>query len=138
MDNQKACVLQLARALATFGAPTRSIETRLDSIAKRLDLPAIFIRLPNGIVCDFGDKEKSETHFIKRDGHLSLRNLRKVDLVYTKLVLDPVPNVERASKEIEEVLLGRKVCESNTYKLNRVIKSPLLIPYLIRGTPGRK
>lgn len=140
MDNHKTCILQLARTLATFGAPLRSIETRLETLARRLDLPATFIRVPNAIICVFADKdEKSDSHFVKRGNEVSLRNLRKVDLIYRKLVLDPFTNIERACKELEEVLLlAHKGHAYETHGLRRVIKSPLLIPYLLRGAPTKR
>jgi hypothetical protein len=96
--------------------------------------------VPSAIICVFADQDKkSESHFIKRSGQVSLRNLRKVDLIYRKLVLDHVTDVERASKEIEEVLLlAHEGHACDTHGFNRVIRSSLLIPYLIRGAPTRR
>lgn len=113
------------------------METRLETLARRLDLPATFIRMSNAIICIFADKDgKSDNHFVKRGDQVSLKNLRRVDLIYRKLVLDHAVDIESASREIEDVLLLAHK-GGDTRRLNRVIKSPLLIPYLIRGAPAR-
>ncbi|KAK7061938.1 pheromone-regulated membrane protein 10 [Favolaschia claudopus] len=105
MINRQSFLIQLARALMTFGAPSHRIESQLNAAARILEVEAEFIHIPGVIICAFGDPELgcTETHFIKCGGRLSLGALHDVHLVYRKVVHDEI-SAETAERELGKLL----------------------------------
>ncbi|KAK7054200.1 pheromone-regulated membrane protein 10 [Favolaschia claudopus] len=105
MINRQTFLIQLARALMTFGAPSHRIESQLNAAARILEVEAEFIHIPGVIICAFGDPELgcTETHFIKCSGRLSLGALHDVHLVYRKVVHDEI-SAETAERELGRLL----------------------------------
>jgi uncharacterized membrane protein YjjP (DUF1212 family) len=105
MFNRQEFLIRLARALMTFGAPSHRIESQLVAAARILEVEADFIHLPGVIICSFGDQDlgRSETHFVKCGGRLSLGALHKVHLVYRSVVHDEI-SAKQATDELQVLL----------------------------------
>ncbi|TFK75777.1 DUF1212-domain-containing protein [Pluteus cervinus] len=96
---------KLAKALMVYGAPSHRIESQLVAAARILEVEAEFIHLPGVVICSFGDQElgRSQTHFVRCGGRLSLGALHKVHVIYRAVVHDEI-SAKQATEDLDDVM----------------------------------
>ena len=135
---QKSCILKLARASTTFGAPSNSIESRLRHVATVFGISLVIVSMPSAIMCIFegsGDTKRPEVHYVHCDRRLSLRNLRRIDIISEQLVYGAMHSlgtamrlhVGNAINQLDNVLVERP--KSKSTGLTRVFERFVLRTY---------
>jgi hypothetical protein len=148
-EAQKSCILKLARAWTTFGAPSTSIEPRLRYVAKIFGISLVIVGMPSAIMCIFEgscDTKRPEVHYVHCDRRLSLRNLRRIDIISEQLVYGAMHSlgtamrlhVGNAINQLDNVLVERP--NSKSTGLTRVFERFALSTYSLRvfSSKGRK
>ncbi|PFH52842.1 hypothetical protein AMATHDRAFT_189031 [Amanita thiersii Skay4041] len=135
MEHRQEFLLKLARALMTFGAPSHRIESQLVAAARILEVESEFIHLPGVMICSFGDQDqdRSETHFVKCNGRLSLGALHKVHLIYRSVVHDET-SAEKAAEHLETLLTAPPLYGKLFRSLLAFSLSALICPLAFGGS----
>lgn len=83
-------IIELARCFLAFGAPTHRLDTQLTKAVQTLAVTAEFVLLPNTVFISFPSEEEggqgSGLHIVKRNGSISLHQLRATHQVYKEVV----------------------------------------------------
>jgi uncharacterized membrane protein YjjP (DUF1212 family) len=109
-------ILNLAKALLSFGAPSHRIESQLVSASDILGAKATFVHIPNIIIVALGEGEDTtmQTRFVRATGRIALTNLHKVHLIY------------------REVLHDKMGAEAGAQALRDLLRAPPIYPLIMR------
>jgi len=90
MHAQKLCI-ELSRCFLAFGAPAHHLEAQLTNVASVLGTRAEFLLLPSTVFASFYDEKGGSDaagglHAIKKNGQLSVSQLRQTQSVYKQIM----------------------------------------------------
>ncbi len=102
-------VLELARALHTYGTPAHRLEVDLSMVAHRLGLTAEFFTTPTSIMVGFGPLSEQRVHLLRVEpGQPNLGNLAQVSDIIRHVVDGTIPPVEGLRQLHEVKALARR------------------------------
>ena len=98
-------IMQLCRALMTYGAPTHRLEEYMIMTARVLEVNAQFLYLPGCMVMSFDDvnTHTAQVKLVRSIQGLDLGRLAEVHNVYKNVVHD-VYSVEQAVEELDQIM----------------------------------
>ncbi|KAJ5667783.1 uncharacterized protein N7477_006353 [Penicillium maclennaniae] len=98
-------IMQLCRALMSFGAPTHRLEEYMQMTAKVLEVDAQFLYLPGCMIMAFDDTSTRTTEFklVRVAQGVDLARLSDSHLIYKNVIHDVI-GIEEAVQELEEVV----------------------------------
>jgi uncharacterized membrane protein YjjP (DUF1212 family) len=98
-------IMQLCRALMSFGAPTHRLEEYMQMTAKVLEVDSQYLYLPGCMVMSFDDPatRTTEVKLVRVAQGVDLARLSDTHLVYKNVIHDVV-GIEEAIQELEEVM----------------------------------
>ncbi|KAJ5299153.1 hypothetical protein N7476_010710 [Penicillium atrosanguineum] len=98
-------IMQLCRALMSFGAPTHRLEEYMQMTAKVLEVDAQFLYLPGCMIMAFDDPSTRTTEFklVRVAQGVDLARLSDTHLIYKNVIHDVI-GIEEAVQELDEVV----------------------------------
>jgi uncharacterized membrane protein YjjP (DUF1212 family) len=98
-------IIQLCRALMSFGAPTHRLEEYMQMTAKVLELDSQYLYLPGCMVMSFDDPSTrtTEVKLVRVAQGVDLARLSDTHLVYKNVIHD-VMGIEEAIQDLDEVM----------------------------------
>ncbi|KAJ5110452.1 hypothetical protein N7532_000987 [Penicillium argentinense] len=98
-------IMQLCRALMTFGAPTHRLEEYMQMTAKVLEVDSQFLYLPGCMIMSFDDPSTrtTEVKLVRVAQGVDLARLSDTYLIYKNVIHDVI-GIEEAVQELDEVV----------------------------------
>ncbi|KAJ5852625.1 uncharacterized protein N7529_012010 [Penicillium soppii] len=98
-------IIQLCRALMSFGAPTHRLEEYMQMTAKVLELDSQYLYLPGCMVMSFDDPSTrtTEVKLVRVAQGVDLARLSDTHLIYKNVIHD-VMGIEEAVQELDDVM----------------------------------
>lgn len=98
-------IMQLCRALMTFGAPTHRLEEYMQMTAKVLEVDSQFLYLPGCMIMSFDDPSTrtTEVKLVRVAQGVDLTRLSDTHLIYKNVIHDVI-GIEEAVQELDEVM----------------------------------
>ena len=103
----KTFIVMLARALAQAGIPSSRLEITLESVARKLGIPAQFFAMPTGIFASWGDGADQSTHMMR--------------------LTMPTTHIERLTlldEVVADVIDGQTTAEQGTARVMEIVSRP--------------
>lgn len=128
-------ILNLAKALIFFGAPSHRIESQLVSSSKVLEIESHFVHLPNVVICTFGnmDTKTSQTHFIKANGRIMLGKLHNIHSIFRMVCHDEI-SADAGSIELCKLLKSPPIYGLTTRVALAFCCAAIICPMAFGGT----
>jgi uncharacterized membrane protein YjjP (DUF1212 family) len=106
-DKRRKFLLQLTKALLTYGAPSHRIESQLVSAAEILELDAVFVHIPNVVIITLTNSgaKTNRTHFVRAGGRIALTSLQQVHLIYRDVLHDKI-GAEAGTEALRDILMA--------------------------------
>lgn len=98
-------IMQLCKALMTFGAPTHRLEEYMQMTAKVLEIDSQFLYLPGCMIMAFDDSSTRTTDvkLVRAAQGVDLARLADCHLIYKNVIHDVI-GIEEAVQELDEVM----------------------------------
>lgn len=98
-------IMQLCRALMSFGAPTHRLEEYMQMTAKVLEIDSQFLYLPGCMIMSFDDPSTrtTEVKLVRVGQGVDLARLSDTHLIYKNVIHDVI-GVEEAVQELDSVM----------------------------------
>ncbi|KAJ5638930.1 hypothetical protein N7528_001320 [Penicillium herquei] len=98
-------IMQLCRALMTFGAPTHRLEEYMQMTAKVLEVDSQFLYLPGCMIMSFDDPSTrtTEVKLVRVAQGVDLARLSDTHLIYKNVIHDVI-GIEEAVQELDDVM----------------------------------
>ncbi|KAJ5179301.1 hypothetical protein N7492_002511 [Penicillium capsulatum] len=98
-------IMQLCRALMSFGAPTHRLEEYMQMTAKVLEVDSQFLYLPGCMIMSFDDPSTrtTEVKLVRVAQGIDLARLSDTHLIYKNVIHDVI-GIEEAVQELDEVM----------------------------------
>lgn len=98
-------IMQLCKALMTFGAPTHRLEEYMQMTSKVLEVDSQFLYLPGCMIMSFDDPSTrtTEVKLVRVAQGVDLARLSDTHLIYKNVIHDVI-GIEEAVQELDEVI----------------------------------
>lgn len=98
-------IMQLCRALMSFGAPTHRLEEYMQMTAKVLEVDCQFLYLPGCMIMSFDDPSTrtTEVKLIRVGQGVDLARLSDTHLIYKNIIHDVI-GIEEAVQDLDDVM----------------------------------